>query len=45
VRAARLGARAFYERLGYRALGRIAGYYQGREDAIRMGRDLSLGAG
>jgi ribosomal-protein-alanine N-acetyltransferase len=42
VREPRLDARAFYARLGYRELGRIAGYYQGREAAIRMGRDLSI---
>jgi ribosomal-protein-alanine acetyltransferase len=36
VRARNSAARAFYARLGYRTLGRIAGYYQGREPAIRM---------
>jgi len=33
-------ALAFYERAGYRRLERLSGYYLGREDAIRLGRDL-----
>jgi ribosomal-protein-alanine N-acetyltransferase len=41
VRASNYGAQAFYERLGYRRLAQVAGYYQGRESAIRMGRELS----
>ncbi len=36
VRAGSAGARAFYRRMGYREAGRVAGYYQGREDAVRM---------
>jgi ribosomal protein S18 acetylase RimI-like enzyme len=40
VRGSNHGARAFYERLGYRTLTHIAHYYQGRESAIRMGREL-----
>ncbi len=40
VRAGNRAARAFYERLGYRPVGRLAGYYQGRESAIRMRRTL-----
>jgi ribosomal-protein-alanine N-acetyltransferase len=44
VRESNRGAQAFYERLGYRTLGRIAGYYQGRESALRMGRTLSIRA-
>jgi ribosomal-protein-alanine N-acetyltransferase len=44
VRDTRFGARAFYERLGYRALGRMTGYYQGLESAIRMGRELGVHA-
>jgi [ribosomal protein S18]-alanine N-acetyltransferase len=40
VRASNHGAQAFYERLGYRTLAQIARYYQGRESAIRMGREL-----
>jgi len=33
-------ARAFYRALGYRELGKIPGYYQGLESAIRMVRDV-----
>ena len=40
VRASNRGAQLFYEGLGYRKLARLAGYYQGREDAIRMAREL-----
>jgi ribosomal-protein-alanine N-acetyltransferase len=40
VRADNAGARAFYERLGYRRLALLPGYYQGREDALRMERSL-----
>ena len=40
VRGSNHGAQAFYERLGYRKLGYIAHYYQGRESALRMGREL-----
>jgi [ribosomal protein S18]-alanine N-acetyltransferase len=40
VRASNHGAQAFYERLGYRKLGEIPGYYQGCESAVRMGREL-----
>lgn len=40
VRATNRGGQAFYERLGYRVLARLPGYYQGRETALRMGREL-----
>jgi len=40
ARASRPGTLAFYERLGYRRLGRVGGYYQGHEAAVRMGREL-----
>lgn len=40
LRADNTGARAFYERLGFREAGSIAGYYQGRETALRMSRRL-----
>lgn len=40
VRATNDGALAFYERLEYQAIDRIPGYYEGRESAIRMARDL-----
>jgi len=38
VDAGNAGARLFYERLGYRALGILKGYYNGRSDAVRMVR-------
>jgi [ribosomal protein S18]-alanine N-acetyltransferase len=41
VRAGNEGAQLFYERMGYRALAHLPGYYQGIEGAVRMGRDLS----
>jgi ribosomal-protein-alanine N-acetyltransferase len=44
VRESNRGAQAFYEHLCYRTLGRIAGYYQGRESALRMGRELGVRA-
>ncbi len=34
-------ARAFYEKLGFEALGVVQGYYQGREAALRMTRRLA----
>lgn len=40
LRAINESALAFYLALGYRELGRIAGYYQGVEQAIRMSRDV-----
>ena len=43
VRASNHDAQAFYEGLGYRKLVQIAHYYQGRESAIRMGRELGCG--
>jgi hypothetical protein len=33
-------ARVFYENQGYRQLGVVQGYYQGREAALRMSRRL-----
>jgi [ribosomal protein S18]-alanine N-acetyltransferase len=41
LRASNEGARAFYEALGYREAARVPGYYQGREAAIRMARDVA----
>ncbi|MEX0804983.1 MAG: GNAT family N-acetyltransferase [Candidatus Binatia bacterium] len=41
VRAGNEGAQLFYERIGYRTLVHLPGYYQGIEAALRMGRDLS----
>ena len=40
VRADNDAARSFYEKLGYRPIKRMPGYYDGREAAIRMARDL-----
>ncbi len=40
VRAGNAAARAFYERLGYVAVQALPGYYQAREAAVRMARDL-----
>ncbi|MFO1456341.1 MAG: GNAT family N-acetyltransferase [Steroidobacteraceae bacterium] len=40
VRASNAGAQAFYHALGYATVGRIDGYYQGRDDALRLRRDL-----
>jgi ribosomal-protein-alanine N-acetyltransferase len=45
LRDGNLGARAFYDALGYRETGRVLGYYQGVEDAIQMARDLRVGHG
>jgi ribosomal-protein-alanine N-acetyltransferase len=45
VRASNHGARTFYARLGYRATIEIARYYQGREPAIRMSRELAWRTG
>jgi ribosomal-protein-alanine N-acetyltransferase len=43
VRASNEGARRFYERLGFRIVGRRTGYYRHpREDALAMGVDLPL---
>jgi ribosomal-protein-alanine N-acetyltransferase len=41
VRADNQAAQLFYERLGYRVIRHLPGYYQGVEAAIRMMRDLS----
>ena len=45
LRASNEAALAFYTNLGYRELGRVAGYYQGVEHAIRMSRDLRTARG
>jgi ribosomal-protein-alanine N-acetyltransferase len=42
LRAGNDGARTFYEKLGYRVVGRKAAYYDGREDALRMTHDLTV---
>jgi ribosomal-protein-alanine N-acetyltransferase len=41
VRARNEGAQRFYERMGYRTLVHLPGYYQGVEDGLRMGCDLT----
>lgn len=38
-------ARAFYESLGFESLGVVPGYYQGRESALRMARNLAKNTG
>jgi len=43
LRLTNSGARRFYETLGYRAGPVVPGYYQGREDALRMTLDLRVG--
>jgi ribosomal protein S18 acetylase RimI-like enzyme len=42
LRAQNEAARAFYEVLGYREVGRVPGYYQGVEAAVRMERDVRV---
>lgn len=39
VRTENQAAQAFYQRLGYRKIAEIRGYYQGRESATRMARN------
>lgn len=33
-------ARSFYQKLGYREIRKIRGYYLGREDAVQLAKDL-----
>jgi ribosomal protein S18 acetylase RimI-like enzyme len=40
LRASNYDARTFYEQLGYAVVGRMPGYYQDRESALRMRRAL-----
>jgi ribosomal-protein-alanine N-acetyltransferase len=42
LRATNDGARRFYEKLGYSAVGSRTRYYAGVEDALRMTRNLSV---
>jgi ribosomal-protein-alanine N-acetyltransferase len=42
VRETNLAALAFYQRLGYQQSGKIKGYYQRAESAIRMTRNISV---
>jgi ribosomal-protein-alanine N-acetyltransferase len=41
VRAENEGAQSFYTRMGYQPLMQLPGYYQGKEAALRMSRDLA----
>ncbi len=45
LRATNESGLAFYTSLGYRELGRVEGYYQGVETAIRMARDVRTSRG
>ncbi|HTV77468.1 MAG TPA: GNAT family N-acetyltransferase [Steroidobacteraceae bacterium] len=45
LRTHNVGARRFYESLGYRAGMLMPGYYQGQEDAQRMSCDLRVNQG
>jgi ribosomal-protein-alanine N-acetyltransferase len=40
VRESNVSALRFYERMGYRQVRLARGYYQGRESAVQMARDL-----
>ena len=42
LRAQNAAAQDFYRSLGYREVGRVPGYYQGLEAAIRMERDVRV---
>ena len=42
VREGNHAARRFYSSMGYAETGVIEGYYQGRDNAVRMSRDLSI---
>ena len=44
ARVSNTAAREFYAARGYRELAVIARYYSGREDAVRIGRDLTAAA-
>ncbi len=44
VRASNRGAMRFYRNLGYRFLGKVAGYYDRRESAAIMARSLNASA-
>jgi ribosomal-protein-alanine N-acetyltransferase len=44
ARISNLAARAFYKARGYRELAIMRRYYSGREDAVRIGKDLAVTA-
>jgi ribosomal-protein-alanine N-acetyltransferase len=41
VRESNAAAREFYAAMGYKEIGLVQGYYQSRDSAVRMSRDLS----
>ena len=43
ARATNADARLFYQRLGYREIQSLPGYYQGREACVRLAKDLWIG--
>jgi ribosomal protein S18 acetylase RimI-like enzyme len=40
LRATNRAARRFYEHLGFSEIARVAAYYAGVEDAVRMSREI-----
>jgi ribosomal-protein-alanine N-acetyltransferase len=42
ARTSNLAARSLYRRLGYHEIALVPGYYSGREDGVRIARDLWL---
>ena len=44
ARASNQAARSFYKARGYRELAVMPRYYSGREDAVRIGKDLAVAA-
>lgn len=42
VRESNFAARRFYAAMGYREVGVVQGYYQSRDNAVRMSRDLAV---
>ncbi len=44
ARESNAAARGFYQAHGYRELTVLRGYYAGRENAVRLGKDLALAA-
>ncbi len=42
VRESNFAARRFYASMGYREIGVVEGYYQSRDNAVRMSRDLAV---
>jgi ribosomal-protein-alanine N-acetyltransferase len=42
ARVSNRAARAFYKARGYRELAIVQRYYSGREDAVRIGKDLAI---